>query len=115
MQLYHYQQVNWQRALQWHESASRPWSVLEWAGAMCGEAGEAANVAKKILRLDLGTVGNKAADLERPMLVQKLGNELADTIGYTALVASATGIDLEVFVKAIFNAKSEELGFPQRL
>ncbi len=26
------------------------WNPLEWAGALCGEAGEAANIAKKLRR-----------------------------------------------------------------
>src|SRR5882724_4498362 len=36
--------ANLSRVERWHSLAS--WSPLEWAGAMCGEAGEAANFAK---------------------------------------------------------------------
>lgn len=91
------------------------WSTLEWAGAMCGEAGEAANVAKKISRLDKGMGVNKVTDRDRAVLVKKLGGELADTILYCVLTAAREGIDLEAAVIETFNAKSIEIGSKERL
>jgi NTP pyrophosphatase (non-canonical NTP hydrolase) len=106
------------RKNRWHEGDSRPWSTLEWAGAMCGEAGEAANVAKKLLRIDLGLRGNEASErvvTDRAALVGRLANEIADTIIYASLLAAAEGIDLEQAIRDKFNAKSDEMGFPEHL
>jgi len=106
------------RKQRWHGDEAREWSALEWAGAMCGEAGEAANVAKKLLRIDLGLRGNEAsehADVERDALRQKLANEIGDVVHYAALLASHIGVDFEAAIVSTFNAKSEALGFPERL
>jgi NTP pyrophosphatase (non-canonical NTP hydrolase) len=106
------------RRNRWHVSAARDWSTLEWAGALCGEAGEAANVAKKLLRIDLGLRGNEAsehAETERAALRDKLANEIGDVIHYAALLASAEGIDLTECVRRTFNDKSDAMGFPERL
>lgn len=59
------------------------WNPLEWAGAMCGEAGEAANVAKKLRRLQDGCAVNNPGHEE---LVRELGEELADVVIYAALI-----------------------------
>src|SRR4051812_2448002 len=84
------QERNVSRANRWHGGDFRQWSGLEWAGAMCGEAGEAANVAKKLRRVELEIDGN--AHSERPLvpteLVQKLANECGDTLLYLCLLAS---------------------------
>jgi NTP pyrophosphatase (non-canonical NTP hydrolase) len=117
MDIAHIQNVNRQRADQWHNGDFFNWSGLEWAGAMCGEAGEAANVAKKLRRVEMELDGN--AKSERPLvpveLVDKLAGELADTFLYMCLLASRYNISLEHAIIAKFNAKSEEMGFPQRL
>jgi NTP pyrophosphatase (non-canonical NTP hydrolase) len=105
--------VNSDRARYWHSKGSREWSTLEWAGAMCGEAGEAANVAKKLLRVDLGIHSNN--NDEREVLRAKLKKELADVLIYCDLVASHEGIDLAQAVIEVFNQVSIREGFPQRL
>lgn len=112
------QQLNDARKEAWHEGGAREWSLLEWAGAMCGEAGEAANVAKKISRIDLGLRGNEASEhviTERSALCEKLAGEVAGTVLYAALLASAAGIDFSEAVIHEFDGKSEAMGFPQRL
>jgi len=102
--------VNQERARYWHLKGRRSWSTLEWAGAMCGEAGEAANVAKKILRVDLSI--DSANNEDRGLLKQKLAKELADTIIYADLVAASEGIDLAKAVVETFNQVSDRENMP---
>jgi NTP pyrophosphatase (non-canonical NTP hydrolase) len=103
--------INVVRCAKWH--TGRPWSLAEWTNALSGEAGEAGNVAKKILRVDTGMVGQ--FDISRSALIDKLGDELADTILYALLIFGQIGIDPEQRVRDVFNAKSDQLGFPERL
>lgn len=111
------QQVNLKRANRWHSGNFKNWSGLEWAGALCGEAGEAANVAKKLRRVELDLHGN--AHSEHPLvqeeLVEKLANECGDTFLYLCLLASRYDIDLEQAIVRVFNKKSIEMNFPERL
>lgn len=107
------QAANESRARRWHPDGLDSWSHLEWAGAMCGEAGEAANVAKKLKRIGDGIVGTDAA--ERDALLAAYGEEVADTVTYAFCAASAAGVDLGEAVRRKFNAVSERLGFPERL
>lgn len=110
------QQINWRRAQAWHKG--QPWNALEWAGAMCGEAGEAANVAKKIRRIEQDLVGNEASDhkiTDADELRNKLGSEIAGTILYAMLLATSQGLDISTELRLEFNRKSRELGFPQTI
>ena len=84
------------------------WSILEWAGAMAGEAGEATNVAKKMRRQRVQRGDDKAT-------IEQLGEELADTICYAALTAARAGINLGAAVVAKFNKVSQEIGSTYRL
>lgn len=77
------------------------WNLLEWAGAMAGEAGEAANVAKKLRR------GDYARD--HAAGVRALADELADVIAYADLLAERAGIDLAGAVATKFNAVSQRV------
>lgn len=105
------------RCKRWHKGVGvEDWSGLEWAGAMAGEAGEAANVAKKLKRLEGGLRSLKGRKRDqRARLVQQLGKECADTFLYLDLLAARYGIDLGRAIVEVFNAKSEEYGFPERL
>jgi NTP pyrophosphatase (non-canonical NTP hydrolase) len=85
---------------------SKEWSVLEWAGALCGEAGEAANIAKKMRRGIACEVGASSVDL---------GRELADVVTYCALLSIHQGIDLEAACRDKFNEVSIRHGLPDRL
>lgn len=88
------------------------WSVAEWTNAMAGEAGEAANVAKKMIRFRDGVRGNQNTLGE---LRVKLAQELADVLIYLDLVAASQGIDLEAAVIDTFNRKSLEIGAKELL
>lgn len=111
-------EANASRVKKWHSLES--WSPLEWAGAMSGEAGEAANVAKKLKRLDdhiqnkdTRLLGNEDASAE--MYAEQIAKEVADTLIYGDLLCQRVGMSLEDAVRKVFNKKSEEYGFPERL
>ena len=85
------------------------WSLSDWFTAFVGEAGEAANVAKKLNRVRDGIPGNK----ETPeQLREKLASELADAFVYLDLLCQSEGIDLMKTVVKTFNAKSAQIGYP---
>jgi len=107
--------INVERCVKGFGHALDSWSVAEWTNAMCGEAGEAANVAKKMLRHRDNVAGNKGADLDLEALRQKLGRELADTVIYLDLVCASQGLDLGQLVRETFNAKSDEIGAKEKL
>lgn len=109
------------RAKRWHGGDISQWSTLEWAGAMCGEAGEAANAAKKLRRLELEIPSINTRDRDLPTIrvaKEAVVREVCDTILYAVLVAASAGCDperLEEELCSVFNAKSEEYGFPERI
>lgn len=89
------------------------WSALEWAASMMGEAGEAANFAKKLKRYDDGC--NVNLDKTRGELVEALGAELADVIIYLDLLAAREGIDLEAALIKKFDEVSDRVGYDRKL
>lgn len=96
----------------WH---SHTWSVAEWTNALAGEAGEACNIAKKIIRMYPAycfplTTEQKSTDLH-----EALAKELADVVLYADLIANKLGIDLGATVVAKFNEVSERIGSTVRL
>lgn len=111
------QEINVARANRWHGGNFRQWSGLEWAGALCGEAGEAANIAKKLRRIELELEGNQYSDhlIEKTGLVPMLAHECADTFLYLVLLAARYDINLAEAVRERFNSKSTEMGFPERI
>lgn len=76
------------------------WSVLEWLGAVAGEVGEAANLAKKVRR----------GDLTMAQASPELAKELADVVCYLDLVAPQIGVDLGEAVRSKFNEVSDRIG-----
>jgi len=120
MDITHVQEISIERAKKWHTGGIADWSALEWAGCMAGEAGEAANFAKKLKRIDdqiknieSGVVNTNVEEIKR-----KVAKEVADTILYGVLVAAKVGYvgkDFEDIIKKVFNDKSFEYGFPERL
>lgn len=81
------------------------WPLDAWTNATAGEAGEAANVAKKIRRGDYaGDEGKKA-----------LAEELADIVCYADLTAKQLGIDLGQAVIDKFNKVSDRIGGDERV
>lgn len=93
---------NVSRLERWHGDDDG-WTLADWSNAMCGEAGEAANVVKKIRRTesvlwdkqkypgDGASAHAKLADLSasdaRAALIENLANELADVVCYADLLA----------------------------
>ena len=71
---------------------------------MAGEAGEACNVGKKLLRQSLGLPGSRAT-------LNDLAEELADVVVTADLVADIAGINLKQAIRRKFNKTSEKVGF----
>lgn len=116
MDLDRFQKVNAARALRWHHGDLAQWSLLEWAGAMCGEAGEAANVAKKLRRIAL-SLPNQQAGIPMGDVVDlraKLAKETADAMIYGLIILSALGFEASRVITEVFDQKSIEYGFPER-
>lgn len=112
-------QANLSRVKGWHgEEGLGTWSALEWAGAMAGEAGEACNAAKKLKRIEDSMMNiNESA---RSLLTLEDANlavarEVADTIIYGLLLIVKVGHDPEHIIREVFNQKSEEYGFDERV
>lgn len=99
-------QVNYQRAIGpfKHDHGLEDWSPAEWSNAMAGEAGEACNMTKKLLR-----DGPENVDME------ELGNEIADVVIYADLLATRMGFRLEDLVRRKFNKVSRKKGFEVEL
>lgn len=116
MNITQFQKVNAIRAKRWHSDGQTNWNLLEWCGAMCGEAGEAANVAKKIRRLEM-SLPNKEAGLvvsNYPELRLALAREIADTIIYGLIILSQLNVESADILTEVFDKKSIEYGFPER-
>lgn len=108
--------VNVERCKVWHPgfgTGTGDWNGADWSNAMQGEAGEAGNFVKKLRRQDTGFRG--AADPDRSVLLEKLGDEIADTAIYLDLLAEYYGINMAEAVVRKFNAISVREGLPQRL
>lgn len=99
--------ANRKRAEYWHDG--KPWHLNDWFTALVGEVGEAANVAKKLKRIEDGLIGSKAFDDEKH-LREKLRLELADIQIYLDLIADHVDVDLGAATVEKFNLKSTELG-----
>jgi NTP pyrophosphatase (non-canonical NTP hydrolase) len=104
------QAINAARSARWM-AGSPGWTTLEIAGELAGEVGELANVCKKLRRSEMGVPGNKVSDDE---LRQQARSEMADVFIVLMLTASKLGVDLYDAVCDTFNAKSEQMGFPER-
>lgn len=127
--------VSRQRAKAWHgKRGVKDWNSLEWAAATCGEGGElaheviqlfllarvtrglgqAANLAKKIKRVDTG-LNRRKNERDRAALVKKFANECADVVIYLDHLADREGVDLGESVRDTFNKTSKKFGFAERL
>lgn len=105
--------VNVPRCNKWHPPGSLPWSLADWSNALCGEAGELANVIKKIRRQETGARNQGDPSMEE--LKAMAINEAADVGIYLDLLTAQLGGDLGQAIKAKFNKVSEKYGFPERL
>jgi NTP pyrophosphatase (non-canonical NTP hydrolase) len=73
-----------------------------------GEAGEALNEVKKLVREQRGWRGSRTT-------VEKLADELGDVIICADMLAATYGIDLREAVARKFNATSDKVGLPHKL
>lgn len=113
--------TNRARCHRWHPgfpdgdplTESADWTGADWSNAMCGEAGETANVVKKLRRAECELRG--VLDGPPPELLEKLADEIADTFLYLDLLATYYRIDMPAAIVRKFNAVSELQGFPERL
>lgn len=106
-------QVNRERSKRWHTPDTEPWTGADWSNAMCGEAGEAANVVKKLRRHETNT--SARGDPSRHVLRFRLADEIADTIIYALLLADHYELDVTFALCNKFNRVSAREGFPERL
>lgn len=90
------------------------WSTSDWFVAIMGELGEAANVAKKLNRIRDDIRGNRDTETVAELRA-KLENELMDAWIYLDLISQSLGIDPEKAITRVFNNKSAEIGYPDRL
>ena len=104
--------MNSSRRAGWHGPGSS-WTGADYSNEMCGEVGEAANVVKKLRRIETGT--SRGQDATPEGLTAQLGEELADVIICAHLVADHYGIDIEQALVDKFNAISEKHDFQERL
>lgn len=115
--------VSLSRANRWHPGGIEEWSPMEWAGAMAGEAGETCNAAKKLKRVetqiahhDNRVFGTSAPTDEQAEAYRvQVAKEAADTILYAVLVMQRVGANPSAVLMDVFNKKSEEYNFPERL
>ncbi len=113
----------------------KDWSPCDWMTAVAGEVGEAANIVKKLKRIETESLNSPAnigllelvpeAERERDMdtmkiqvlheLKRRLGHELADVVIYLDLLAARLDIDLGAAVIEKFNMTSEKVGSKETL
>ncbi len=120
-----FSKINRERAAVWHPGFPQvdTWSVADWSNAMCGEAGEAANVIKKIRRVETALYGRADPDIE--VLIRNAGKEIADVYAYLDLLCTKVdalakarglpGLVIEDEIANKFNFISEREGLPQRI
>lgn len=104
---------NVKRCARWHDDTTTTWTIADWSNAMCGEAGELANVVKKIRREQDGVKGIMDPSFEE--LRSMAADEIADVISYLDLLAHYLGIDMDVALVSKFNRVSQLQHFPERL
>lgn len=109
-------ETNVERVKLWHPGypGAEAWTLADWSNAMVGEAGEAANIVKKIRRLDLHLT-RRPTETDRAKLLGLLGEEVADVIIYADLLMAREEMSLWPNIVAKFNKTSDEYGFSQRL
>ncbi len=89
------------------------WTLADKMTELCGEVGEAANVIKKLRRIETGAIGN--TESQKNDLLSQLKDELGDILICLDLVADAAGIDLSDATIGKFNKTSEKVGLEYKL
>jgi len=109
----HIMELNLARCEEWHKG-DQPWTAERWITAIVGELGEMANNVKKLFRASDGSVGILKGETPEK-LQEEIEKEWADTMLYMLLFAGYNNIHPFSAIAKVFNAKSEQLGFEQRL
>ena len=97
----------------WHPV--RDWNPLEWGGAMAGEAGEAANKAKKLRRISQWEAKLDIEHSEAVKLREEILEEISDTFHYGVLLAACVGGNLERATITKFNVVSARRDVLERM
>lgn len=112
-------QRNLTRCMRWHTKGGvKAWDINRWAVACLGEAGEMCNAIKKLNRVEDELANRNEGDRQldtREKAIAKIRQEIGDTAVYLDLLASRLDLKLEDCIREVFNAKSIEYGFPERL
>ena len=106
---------NESRCRRWHPDGIEEWSVNDWLCAMGGEAGEALNAGKKHRRILSKMRQHGNVPVSESDAVDKIMEEIADTVIYAQLCAARLNRSLHVAIVKKFNEISEREGFPERL
>lgn len=107
------QDIIWKRTQTWHQN-DKPWLDERWVTAITGELGEMANNVKKLFRAQDGCVGIlKGETIDG--LQSEIDREWADVMIYMLAYAAYRHIRPTAMIRAMFNAKSEQLGFEERM
>lgn len=104
-------QANQRRQVVWdsdNQLGSQTLGALFRSNEMVGEAGEAANEVKKLVRESLQIRGSRTT-------IEKLADELADVIICVDLIASIYGIDLIPAITRKFNQTSDNVNIDIKL
>lgn len=111
------QQMNRVRCDRWHPPGDNDWNLADWSNAFMGEAGELANVVKKLRRHFAGhATGYNTPDQET--LRQRFLEEVADVRLYLDLLCWKAGVndqELEDALLAKFNSVSVAQGWDDLL
>lgn len=83
-----------------HEPDGSDWSLNDWMTAVAGEAGDLANLLKKVRRGDFTLEEGR----------QDIADELADVAIYLDILAMRCGVDLGRAIISKFNRTSERVG-----
>lgn len=86
------------------------WSPCDWMTAVAGEMGEAANLVKKLRRIETAPDTHRPEDGTAAEISARVADELADLVIYTDLLAARLGIDLGAAVARKFNFVSGRVG-----
>lgn len=110
--------ANLSRCRRWHPGGVEDWSPERWFTATAGELGEAGNALKKFFRVQDGIANKNAPERDiqtREQAIEKISDEIGDTLIYLDLFAASLDIDLEQAMRRVFNRTSEKYGFPERI
>lgn len=101
--------ANETRKIEWQQrDGASPWTGADWSNEMCGEVGEAANIVKKLRRIETNV--KSVTDGSKEELLAQLADELADVFITADLVGQFYNIDLNEAVTRKFNATSKKQG-----